>query len=38
MQLDPIENLKLFPIEVLNSFFYWLLQERSDSLRAASTL
>ena len=33
-----MENLRLFAIGVLNSFFHWLLQERSDSLRAASSL
>ena len=37
-QLDPIEQLKLFPIGVLNSFFHWLLHERSDSLHAKSSV
>jgi hypothetical protein len=37
-QLDPIEQLKLFPIGVLNSFFHWLLHERSDTLHAKSSV
>ena len=36
--IDPVENLKRIPIKVVHSFFHWVLRQRSDTLRAASSL
>ncbi len=35
---DPVETLKLIPIKVLHNFLHWILQERSETLRTASSL
>lgn len=35
---EPIDTLRQIPIQVLHNFFHWMLQSRSDTLRAASSL
>lgn len=35
---NPIDTLRRMPISVVHSFFHWLLQERSETLRSAGTL
>lgn len=38
MTLDPIETLTPMPIKVVHGFFHWMLRQRSDTFRAASSL
>ena len=38
MTLDPIDTLALLSIDVVHTFFHWMLRLRSDTFRAASSL